>query len=243
MHAAQSFRRRVAGRAPHVARRPSPFPPRDAWPFPNAGKPPTPDGGVASVTSPNYGFYSTTNNYPGFFYASVRGQGDEAPAAKPAEQEAKPKGPTAPMKAAVCASSASLAARLVRHGSVDAGAPLGLAFPAVAVAPNGAAVVVFTFSGPGKTADDAADAFPGVGAAFLDTKASGTVPMATLQRSTGPVVPADTGGVLTWGELSAADVHPVTGAVYVAARRGGATRTGRSHVGTWIGLVPMALNR
>lgn len=168
---------------------------------------------------------------------------------------AAPFAPTQPMKAAACAAHAALRARLLRSGSVAAGQGLGLAYPAVAVAPNGAAVIAFTYAGPGRTADGMADANAGVGAAYLDSNATGTLPMATLQRAPAPLapteVPAPAAGKAAaaaagaaaaeeWGELSAADVHPVTGAVYVAARKGGPTRTGRGHVATWVGVMPMA---
>jgi hypothetical protein len=145
------------------------------------------------------------------------------------------------VQAAACAAAASLAVSLVRSGSVDAsaaaassGGPVGLAFPAVAVAPNGAAAVAFVFSGPG------AGAYPSAGLAYIDAAARGAVPMAVLQRGSGPIVPSAAGGAPTWGDLSAADSHPETGAVYVAVRRGGETRTQRGHVATWVGMLAQA---
>jgi hypothetical protein len=200
---------------------------------------------VGGSVNAGYGFYGATNFYPSFFYASVKDGTSPAavrPAVLPPATEGKTAQPTQPMKAAACASRVALGAVVLRAGWVDPGAALGLAFPAVAVASNGAAVLAFTYAGPGKTADDMADAYPGVGAAFIDGRAAGSVPMSTLQRSSSPIALADTGGALTWGELSAADVHPVTGTVYVSVRRGGQTRTGRAHVATWVGVIPMTVN-
>ncbi|KAI8467406.1 MAG: hypothetical protein J3K34DRAFT_481358 [Monoraphidium minutum] len=225
-------------------------------------------GGAEGHVAGGYGFYGATNNYPSFFYASVKENATSADAAngtaalagvaEPAPEAAARAGgvgeegaaapaaplaaPTAPMMAAACTSVVELGAELLRSGTVDPGAALGLAHAAVAVAPNSAAVVSFTFSGPGRTADDMADANPGVGAAFIDAAAAGAVPMTTLQRAAAPVAPFGAGFGAAWGELGAADVHPVTGAVYVAARRGGLTRTARAHVSTWVGVLPMALS-
>jgi len=214
---------------------------------------PTTDGGAGAFASKDYQFYGVTNYYPGFFYASL-GEGvalTNTSAANATTPEAdvaatkEPFRPTKPMQAAACASGATLSAALLRSGTVDAGAGLGLAFPAVAVAPNGAAVISFTYSGPGKLpADDSDDsveaAFPGVGIAVVDGSAKGAVPMTVLQRGTGPVTSAEVQGVRVWGELSGAQVHPVSGAVYVAARRGGGGKVGRHTVGTWVGVLPLS---
>lgn len=148
------------------------------------------------------------------------------------------------MQAAACASGAALGATLVRSGSLEAGAGIGLAAPAVAVARNGGAVITAVYSGPGKMPDGRSDAYPGVGVAFLDVTARGGVPLAPLARSAAAIVPrpAAGGGPAAWGELGAADVHPVNGAVYVAARRGGGGgRVARAgNVGSWVGVLPVA---
>lgn len=205
---------------------------------------------MASYTAPRYNFYGATNYYPSLTYASLPSSSSTSDAATaPASLDAAaaapvaPTTPTKPMRAAACAAAASLAFSASRVGSVDAGGAIGLAYPVVAVAPNGAAVIAFVYSGPGKTPDDQDMAYPGVGAAFLDASASGALPMATLSRSAAVLEPSAAGGVVTWGELSAAGTHPVTGSVYIAARRGGLTRTLRGTVGTWVGIVDQALGR
>jgi len=145
------------------------------------------------------------------------------------------------MQAAACAASVTLTATLVRSGTVDAGPAVGLAFPTITVAPNGAAVITAVFSGPGRTPDDKSEAFPGVAAAFIDATARGAVPMSVVARGSAPVAASPAAGAGgAWGDLSAADVHPVTGAVYAAVRRGGTTRNGRAGVPTWVSVVPMA---
>jgi hypothetical protein len=206
-------------------------------------------GGVSAYVSPNYRFYGATNYYPNLVYASLpedaRSEVDapsEARASVAAAAASPSAAPTRPMLAAACAGAAELSAALARSGSIDAGAGLGLAFPAVAVAPNGGAVVAALSSGPGRAPDGRADAYPGVAAAFLATGSSGATPLATLARAAGPLGAAGVvgGGPGYFGELTAADVHPVTGAVYVASRRGGAARAGPAFVPTWVGLIPMA---
>jgi hypothetical protein len=202
-------------------------------------------------SAPRYGFYGATNNYPPLMYASLdpNAEGSTAEAATAGQVSSAlvsaaasaPSSVTKPMKAAACAAAAALTGSVARFGSVDAGGALGLAYPAVAVAPNGAAVLAFVYSGPGRMPDSGADAFPGVGAAFVGAGARGAVPISALQRGDAPIALSTAPGAVTWGELSAADVHPETGAVYVAARRGGATRTQRGTVATWVGLVPQAL--
>lgn len=168
--------------------------------------------------------------------------------------------PTKPMKAAACAAAARLSASVVRSGTVEAGAgggaadAAGLAFPAVAVAPNGAAVVAAVYSGRGRAPDGRSGGFPGVGAALVAADARGAQPLAPLARSAAPLLPpaaagapapAGAGATATattaagagWAELSAADVHPATGAVYIAGWRGGSARAARAGVASWVGVV------
>jgi hypothetical protein len=157
------------------------------------------------------------------------------------------------MRAAACAAAAALSARVVRSGELGGNATLGLAFPSAAVAPNGAAVIAAVFSGPGRTPDGRSEAFPGVAAAFVDAAEAGVVPVAILARGAAPVVAGSSsggggGGGLSagaspgyWGDLTASDVHPLSGAVYVAARRGGATRTARGTVATWVAHIPLSV--
>jgi hypothetical protein len=146
------------------------------------------------------------------------------------------------MQAAACAAAAALEVAPLRGGGIDAGEGLGLAFPALAVAPGGAAVVAFTLAGAGRLPNSTEAAYPGVGVAVIAPGAGGDVPASPAARGALPIAPAEVGAVRAWGELSAADVHPVTGAVYVAARKGGPTRTGRGHVATWVGLMAPAGN-
>ncbi|GBF97544.1 hypothetical protein Rsub_10145 [Raphidocelis subcapitata] len=215
-------------------------------------------GGVEGYTAPNYGFYGATNNYPQLWYASIDPLPSNASDARAPASDGAATAPTRPMRAAACAAAAALAAEVVRSGALEADGALGLAFPSAAVAPNGAAVIAAAFSGPGTTPDGRSEAFPGVTAAFVDAAALGVVPISILARGSAPVVasgavPGTSGGSASggsgsgasaspgyWGELAASDVHPVTGAVYVAARRGGATRTGHGTVATWVAHIPLA---
>jgi DNA polymerase-3 subunit gamma/tau len=216
-------------------------------PSPSVSPLPPAGGGVSSYASPNYRFYGATNSYPTLVYASLPEGASEAGAsqARVVVSAAAPDAPTRPMQAAACAAAAALSAAVVRSGTLQPGAGIGLAFPSVAVAPNGAAVVAAMFSGPSRTPDGRADAFPGVAAAFLSASDSGPAQVAPLARAAGPIAApaaaAATGGAPGYfGELTAADVHPVTGAVYVAARRGGMARSGAAFAPTWVGLIPMA---
>jgi hypothetical protein len=210
-----------------------------------------PDGGADAFASQRYrdGFYGVTNYYPSYFYASIDDDNATSPAsaigtanatgAAKAATPAPPAAfePTRPMQAAACAMAARLEAAPLRGGAVDPGEGLGLAFPALAVAKGGAAVIGFTLSGAWRLPNATEEAYPGVGLAVVPPGASGAAPAAAAAKSGLPIVPAEVGAVRSWGELSAADAHPVTGAVYVAARRGGPTRTGRSHVATWVAML------
>ncbi|KAF6263466.1 hypothetical protein COO60DRAFT_411664 [Scenedesmus sp. NREL 46B-D3] len=150
-----------------------------------------------------------------------------------------------------CNRSASLTASVQAEGVVSQGGarPLGLVFPAVAVAPGGQLLVVFSFAGPGNATAGGAPAYSGVGAAFISpdspptsSSSSNTIRLLKLGKGTiQPTVPPGISSVAAasslaagWAELSSAALHGPSGRVFTAVPYAAKRQQLATCVGSWV---------